>query len=126
MSESLLTPETQQIPDKMYFRIGEVSRLVGVAPHVLRFWETEFPSIMPRKSGRSHRLYRRKDVEQFLEIKRLLYEQRFTIEGARKLLRSRRRERPRPAGSQPKLFGGAEPLLEEIRQGLREIVQLLR
>src|SRR5579871_5557642 len=79
----------EEIPDKLYFRIGEVARLAGIKPYVLRFWETEFPPLGPRKSGTGHRLYRRKDVELVLEIKRLLYEKRFTIEGARKHLESR-------------------------------------
>src|SRR5271167_542017 len=77
------------IPDKLYFRIGDVARLAGIKPYVLRFWETEFPGLGPRKSGTGHRLYRRKDVEMVLEIKRLLYEKRFTIEGARKFLEDR-------------------------------------
>src|SRR5438105_5437179 len=80
---------TQDIPDKLYFRIGDVAKLAGIKPYVLRFWESEFPSLGPKKSGTGHRLYRRKDVEQVLEIKRLLYEKRFTIEGARKFLEAR-------------------------------------
>jgi DNA-binding transcriptional MerR regulator len=78
-----------EIPDKLYFRIGDVARLAGIKPYVLRFWETEFPGLGPKKSGTGHRLYRRQDVEMVLEIKRLLYEQRFTIEGARKFLETR-------------------------------------
>src|SRR5579872_5194545 len=81
-----------EIPDKLYFRIGEVSRLAGIKPYVLRFWETEFSALGPKKSGKGHRLYRRKDVELVLEIKRLLYDKRFTIEGARKYLDERPRE----------------------------------
>lgn len=79
----------EPLPDKMYFRIGEVSRLTGLKQHVLRFWETEFPSIAPKKMGSTHRMYRRKDVELILEIKHLLYERRFTIEGARKHLEAK-------------------------------------
>src|SRR6266550_8100854 len=78
-----------EIPNKLYFRIGEVAKLAGIKPYVLRFWETEFGGLGPRKSGAGHRLYRRKDVEMVLEIKRLLYEKRFTIEGARKYLETR-------------------------------------
>lgn len=74
------------IPDKLYFRIGEVSELADTKPYVLRYWETEFPSLKPGKSATGHRLYKRPDVEMVLEIKRLLYEQGFTIEGARKHL----------------------------------------
>src|ERR1700722_11984740 len=87
-----------EIPDKLYFRIGDVARLAGIKPYVLRFWETEFPALGPRKSGTGHRLYRRKDVELVLEIKRLLYEKRFTIEGARKVLEAR----PSAANCPPK------------------------
>src|ERR1700758_5077586 len=87
----------QGIPDKLYFRIGDVARLAGIKPYVLRFWETEFPTLGPRKSGTGHRLYRRKDVELVLEIKRLLYEKRYTIEGARKFLETR----VKPEGARP-------------------------
>src|SRR5216684_2337050 len=95
MSEAVISGQTPiagaalEIPDKLYFRIGEVARLAGIKPYVLRFWETEFPSLGPRKTGTGHRLYRRKDVELVLEIKRLLYEKRYTIEGARKFLETR-------------------------------------
>ena len=74
------------IPDKLYFRIGEVSELANTKPYVLRYWETEFPSLKPTKSATGHRLYRRADVEMVLQIRRLLYEEGFTIEGARKYL----------------------------------------
>ena len=74
------------IPDKLYFRIGEVSKLTQTKPYVLRFWETEFPTLKPAKSKSGHRLYRRQDVEAVLEIKRLLYGKGFTISGARKHL----------------------------------------
>lgn len=73
-----------ELPSKLYFRIGEVSRLTGLKQHVLRYWESEFPAVAPKKMGSNHRMYRRKDVESILEIKHLLYNQRFTIEGARK------------------------------------------
>ena len=87
-----------EIPDKLYFRIGDVSKLAGVKPYVLRYWETEFPAISPKKSGTGQRLYRRKDVELILEIKHLLYEKRFTIEGARKAIQARGKA---PAIKQP-------------------------
>ena len=74
------------IPDKVYFRIGEVSELTHTKAYVLRYWETEFPTLRPTKTRSGHRLYRRKDVETVFEIKRLLYQQGFTIEGARKQL----------------------------------------
>ena len=81
-------PDFAEIPDKLYFRIGEVSGLVGVEPYVLRYWETEFPSVGPKKSGTGHRMYRRKEVELLLKIKHLLYEKKYTIEGARLYLQS--------------------------------------
>lgn len=74
------------IPEKLYFRIGEVSELTQTKSYVLRFWETEFPMLKPVKSRTGHRLYRREDVQTVLAIKRLLYEKGFTIEGARKEL----------------------------------------
>ena len=74
------------IPEKLYFRIGEVSDLIQTKTYVLRFWETEFPTLKPVKSRTGHRLYRREDVQTVLEIKRLLYEEGYTIEGARKEL----------------------------------------
>ena len=76
------------IPDKLYFRIGEVSELTQTKTYVLRYWETEFPTLKPVKSRTGHRLYRREDVEAVLTIKRLLYEEGFTIAGARKQLES--------------------------------------
>src|SRR5580692_432387 len=92
MLEAALEERRPEIPDKLYFRIGEVSRLAGIKPYVLRFWETEFSTLGPKKSGKGHRLYRRKDVELVLEIKRLLYDKRYTIEGARKYLDTRTRD----------------------------------
>ena len=76
-----------EVPDKLYFKIGEVAKLVGVKPYVLRYWETEFSVLRPGKTRSKHRLYRRKDVETLLEIRRLLYAERYTIEGAKRRLR---------------------------------------
>lgn len=78
--------EPLELPDKLLFRIGEVCDLLGVRPHVLRFWETEFPAVRPEKSRSNQRLYRRRDVELLAEVKRLLYEEGYTIAGARKRL----------------------------------------
>src|ERR1035441_1906155 len=103
MTDVALQSGTPDIPDKLYFKIGEVSDLLGVEPYVLRFWETEFPVLQPKKSGTGQRLYRRKDVELLLRIKHLLYEKRYTIEGARQSLESDRscrccnRRNPAPA-----------------------------
>ena len=111
------------IPDKLYFRIGEVSELTGTKAFVLRYWETEFPSLRPVKSNSGHRLYRRKDVELIFEIRRLLYEKGFTIEGARRHLA---REGRGPA-EQRRLFGspvdGAE--LKAIRRELQTVLTML-
>src|SRR5258707_10781500 len=90
-----------EIPNKLYFRIGEVAKLAGIKPYVLRFWETEFSGLGPKKSGTGQRLYRRKDVELVLEIKRLLYEKRFTIEGARKFLETRAKSELDQAATKP-------------------------
>jgi DNA-binding transcriptional MerR regulator len=76
-----------ELPDKLYFKIGEVARLVGVKPYVLRYWETEFRVLRPEKSQTRHRLYRRRDVATLLEIRRLLHDERYTIEGAKRRLR---------------------------------------
>lgn len=80
-------PSSPEIPDKLYYPIREVAQITGVEPYVLRFWEKEFPAIQPPKGGTGHRRYRRKDIETILEIKRLLYDQGFTIAGARTQLR---------------------------------------
>ena len=83
-----LTPKRNDIPDKVYFRIGEVSDLVGVDQHVLRYWESEFKVIRPRRAKSNQRLYRRQDVENLLLIKTLLHNEGYTISGARKLLKN--------------------------------------
>ena len=111
-------PALPELPDKLFFRIGEVSRLVGVKPHVLRYWEAEFPQIRPEKSEAQHRLYRRKDVETFREIRRLLHEQRFTVEGARRKLRE-------TSGAPAASAAAAEALLDEVRRELIAILALL-
>lgn len=129
MGQLALGDNLPQIPDKLYFRIGEVSRLVGVPASVLRYWETEFPSLAPKKSGKGHRLYRRKDIELLLEVKRLLYEERYTIEGARRHLEGRAKNRAlrrRAAGNQAALFGATPAVLEEIRRELEAILSLLK
>lgn len=77
---------TSELPDKLYFKIGEVSKIAGVAPHVLRYWEGEFSTIKPKRVGSKQRLYRQKDVELILVIKNLLHSQGYTIAGARKLI----------------------------------------
>ena len=78
---------SRQLPDKLYFRIGEVAGIVGVEPHVLRYWETEFRSIRPEKSRKGQRVYSRRDVDTLLKVKELLYSHRYTIAGAKRKLR---------------------------------------
>jgi len=81
----IVTPEPTVIPDKLYFRIGDVAKLCDVPAYVLRFWETEFPQLKPNKGGTGQRLYRKRDVEMALRIKSLLYDQGYTIPGARQV-----------------------------------------
>ena len=111
-----------EIPDKLYFRIGEVARLAGVETYVLRFWETEFPALRPGKSSSGQRLYRRREVELALRIKSLLHEQGFTIAGAKKQLQEEagaRRHGAVPAGSSAPARGGA---LQQLRRELKSLL----
>lgn len=85
--------EENKIPDKLYFRIGEVAELLGIEPYVLRYWETEFPEISPVKSKSKQRLYKKHDVELIGKIRDLLYNQKFTIKGAKKKIHEIRREK---------------------------------
>ncbi len=80
------TKSYKPYPDKLFYKIGEVSKIVDVEPYVLRYWETEFPFLKPRKSKSGQRVYVKKDIETLLKIKRLLYQERYTIEGVRKKL----------------------------------------
>jgi len=111
------------IPDKLYFRIGEVSELTHTKAFVLRYWETEFPSLRPTKAKSGHRLYRRKDVELIFRIRSLLYEKGFTIEGARRYLAS---DGKNPA-EQTHLFQSPPNMaeLKAIRQELQTILTML-
>jgi len=111
------------IPDKLYFRIGEVATLCRLPAYVLRFWESEFPQLKPVKSSTGQRMYRRRDVEGVLRIKQLLYDQGFTIVGARQQLRS---ESKNDKGQAAIPFPAQSPAeIQRIRQGLREILNLL-
>ena len=105
-----------QIPDdKRYFRIGEVSRIIDVEPYVLRYWESEFPQIRPSRADSNQRTYQKKDLETILEIKRLLYEEKLTIEGARRKLR---RQMGKNAPSE-------RVLLRELKSELHDIIKVL-
>jgi DNA-binding transcriptional MerR regulator len=117
-------PAEVHIPDKLYFRIGEVSKLCRLPAYVLRFWETEFPQLKPVKSSTGQRMYRKKDVEAVVRIKTLLYDEGFTIAGARQQLRSESRDVKQPA-----LFGHGAGVprseLRHVKAGLKEILGLL-
>jgi DNA-binding transcriptional MerR regulator len=120
-----------EIPDKLYFRIGEVAKLLDLPPYVLRFWETEFPQLKPNKGGTGQRLYRRREVELALRIRSLLYDEGYTIPGARQFLKSdlRGKEEQSP-GTPPAPEPAAEGIpasirLRRMRSELREIASLL-
>lgn len=99
---------TSEIPDRMYYRIKEVCTITGLKPHVLRYWEQEFRDIRPIKSSKGQRLYNKKDLNAIFTIKKLLYEKRYTIDGAKKFMSSR------------------YSLLGEIRRELTEVLNLLK
>ena len=101
--------------DKRYFRIGEVSRIIGVEPYVLRYWESEFPQIRPLRADTNQRTYQRRDLEIILEIKRLLYEEKLTIEGARQRLK-----KSEPGAGLPETT-----FLEDLRRELKELLKIL-
>jgi DNA-binding transcriptional MerR regulator len=118
-----------ELPDKLYFKIGEVARIVGVKPYVLRYWETEFPAIRPGKTRSRHRLYRRRDVEALLEIKRLLHNERYTIEGAKRRLKGPAKPvqaEPRPQLPLPLGERTYRNALVRLRQDLQDLYELLR
>ncbi len=108
-----------EIPDKFYFKIGEVSDIAGVAPYVLRFWETEFKQIKPKRTDAGQRLYRKQDVVLVLRIKHLLYHRKFTIEGARQHLKKKPDTVPEPTQA------AAAPDIAEIREELIRIRELI-
>ena len=121
------------LPDKLYFKIGEVAKMVGVKPYVLRYWETEFSVIRPGKTRSQHRLYRRRDVEALIEIKRLLHNERYTIEGAKRRLKSLGKlpapapaAEPRPQLNLPLGERTYRNALVRVRRDLQDLYDLLR
>ena len=114
----------QSIPDKLYYKIGEVSKITGVKPHVLRYWESEFREIKPYKTQSLQRLYRRKDIELILRIKKLLYEDLFTISGAKRKLK----DSPDRAKQMELLFDekAYKEIFREIKRELKGITQSLK
>jgi DNA-binding transcriptional MerR regulator len=125
-----------RIPNKLFFKIGEVCEITETQPYVLRYWESEFPALAPAKNSSGQRIYRRRDIETVLRIKQLLYDEGFTIAGAKKRLEQELGERPetrRPDGEEANngASGGGAPdersrtVLHEVRAQLREILTLL-
>lgn len=127
-----MTAPAPDLPDKLYFKIGEVAKIVGVKPYVLRYWESEFSVIRPGKTRSQHRLYRRRDVEALLEIKRLLHNERYTIEGAKRRLKSLPKTAagaapdPRPQLALPLGERTYRNALVRIRKDLQALYELLR
>jgi DNA-binding transcriptional MerR regulator len=114
--------DDDEAPVKLFYRIGEVSHIVGVEPHVLRYWETEFRSIRPQKSRKGQRIYSRRDVEKLLKVKDLLYTHGFTIAGARKRLRESGVEPQVAEDPSQRNLGEARRVLLDVR---KELVEML-
>jgi DNA-binding transcriptional MerR regulator len=127
----------KQIPNKLFFKIGEVCEITDTQPYVLRYWESEFPSLAPAKNSSGQRIYRRRDIETVLRIKQLLYEEGFTIAGAKKRLEAEMTGKTdsNPSVTPSKVMVGDTPApqgddkgrqaLIEVREQLREILTLL-
>jgi DNA-binding transcriptional MerR regulator len=126
--------ETPTIPDRLYFKIGDVARILKVEPYVLRFWESQFPQLKPNKSGTGQRLYRKRDVEIAVEIKRLVYGEGYTLSGARQALGQAKRGEPQaavatpqaPAAKAAKKSDKVADVIGRVRIELREIAGMLR
>jgi len=118
-------PLVVNIPDKLYFKIGEVSAITGVETHVLRYWESELKVIRPQRASSNQRLYRRVDIENILTIKKLLQEDGYTIPGARKFL-SARKKRGRQTGKEVKRKPRIPEFLHEVKSELEEIKRILK
>lgn len=113
------------VPDKLYYKIGEVSEITGIEPYVLRYWESEFKIMSPSRSRSRQRLYRKRDLELIMEIKRLLYDERFTIEGAKKRLQraGRGRNKQLELGLQEPSYKEALTQIKEELEQIREILE---
>jgi len=116
------------LPDKEFFSIGEVAKLTQLPAYVLRYWETEFNALRPLRRDSKHRKYTKKEIEQILEIKELLYDKKYTIEGARKILSPQRKKKSDGAQLQMELDHGAaaSELIRETKKTLQEIYKLLK
>ena len=124
----------RKVPNKLFFKIGEVCEITDTQPYVLRYWESEFPALAPAKNSSGQRIYRRRDIDTVLRIKQLLYEEGFTIAGAKKRLESElagRVDTPVPPGALEAAVNevsSEDPgrvALRQVREGLREILTLL-
>lgn len=124
-------PVSVTIPDKVYFRIGEVGRILGVETYVIRYWETEFKTVKPHRTRSDQRLYRKSDIEALIRIRDLLYKEKFTIAGAKKKLSRGDSGQPdvvpsTPSSSEPKVaVDTGRELITEIKEELREIRNML-
>ncbi|MHB8232315.1 MAG: MerR family transcriptional regulator [bacterium] len=120
-----MEPPINDTDEKYYYKIGEVAKKIGIEPYVIRYWETEFSFLKPYKSKSSHRLYSRADVERILLVKDYLYNKKFTIEGAKKAIRSKLSDSPDKYGKSGKTENGNAMLLKDVRDELNSIKSLL-
>ncbi|MEO5358025.1 MAG: MerR family transcriptional regulator [Nitrospirae bacterium YQR-1] len=119
--------DTLDIPQKLFYKIGEVSQITGLEPYVLRYWETEFVFLMPRKGKSGQRMYQKKDIELLLDIKRLLYDERFTIEGVRKKLAGRLvDEEAEQSDTCTRDVKDARATIELVKSRLRDVLKKLK
>jgi DNA-binding transcriptional MerR regulator len=123
MARRTVPTDASGIPDKPYFKIGEAARLCAVKPYVLRYWETEFKSLRPQKTKSQQRLYRKKDLELLLRIRHLLYDERYTIEGARGRLRELGHDED-PVAVPPPAAETTLETLRKIKQGLSDLIRI--
>jgi DNA-binding transcriptional MerR regulator len=111
-------------PEKLFYRIGDVAEITGIKPHVLRYWETEFSGLHPRKNRAGQRVYERRDLELIIQIKKLLYEQRYTISGARKLLARQNKQSVKKVAPR-RVKGELSDALKQCREELQGLLTLL-
>ena len=121
----MIDTDTSTLPDKLYFKIGEVSEIVGVEPYVLRYWETEFPALKPSKSRSQQRMYRKRDVELLIKIKKLLYEDMYTIAGAKRQLARSGEKSPSPQMTLDLPDSSRSDLLKQIERELNGLLKVV-
>lgn len=113
------------VPNKLFFKIGEVARLAEVKPYVLRYWETEFKNLCPKKNGKGQRLYQKKEVQLALDIKKLLHREGYTIEGAKRVLKERNKEKKK-GSSQLSILFDREKVVEIIHDFKKDLQDILK